>query len=210
MRHRHYLALALFVVLAACGGGSSQPAGPSTPPPTTLPPAPVPTPNPYAAACGVPLPPFEFAYGMGIKVQLEPTAGKKVLNTSPAIRNYDYCQAAGSPGFLICNTRREDNPERVPCDHYLTGINDEGVPGPNWFQEINGKLVKCDTPGTSCFKKPENPYLLDIRDVGKYVACQGKNSPRQCGDCVISTMDRSGGSLGGLCGHEGDGIIPPD
>ena len=203
---RHYLALALFVVLSACGGGSSQPTTPSTPAPTPAP-IPTPSPNPFAAACGVPLPPFEHAYGMGIKVQLEPTAGKKVLNVSPAIRNLDYCQEAGSPGFLICNTRKEDNPQREPCDNYLTGINDEGVPGPDWYQEINRKLVKCDTPGTDCYKKPENPYLLDIREVGKYVACGAQ--PGQCGDCIIETMERSkSGSLGGLCKHDGDGVVP--
>lgn len=199
---RHCFAVALFVVLAGCGGGgSSQPATPSTPPPTPAP-IPTPTPNPFAAACGVPLPPFEFAYGMGIKVQLEPTRGKKILNTNPAIRNADYCQAAGSPGFTICNTRREGHPEREACDHYLTGISDQGRPGPNWFQEINGQLVKCGAGGTSCELKPENQYLLDIYAVGKYVACGGKGSPGQCGDCIISTMERSTGSLGGLCGHE--------
>jgi hypothetical protein len=203
MPMRHFFAATLIVGLAGCGGGgNSTPVTPSTPAPTPAP-IPTPSPNPFAAACGAPLPPFEFAYGMGIKVQLEPTAGKKVLNTNPAIRNLDYCQHAGFPGYLICNTRKEDDPQREACDHYLTGISDEGRPGPNWFQEINGQLVKCDTPGTSCYKKPENQYLLDIRDVGKYVACGGKGSPGQCGDCIIETMDRSkSGSLGGLCKHE--------
>jgi hypothetical protein len=200
---RYFFSVALMVGLAGCGGGgNTTPVTPSTPAPTPAP-IPTPTPNAYALACGAPLPRFEDAYGMGIKVQLEPTAAKKILNTSPAIKSYEYCQEAGSPGFLICNTRKEDNPERVPCDHYLTGISDEGVPGPNWFQEIAGQLVKCGTPGTSCRLKPENQYLLDIFAVGKYVACGGKGSPGQCGECTISTMERSKvSSLGGLCRPE--------
>jgi hypothetical protein len=197
--------LSLFVLIlavAGCGGGSPSPVGPPNPTPAPTP-APTATPNPFAAACGTPLPPMEFAYGIGIKVQLEPSRAKKILNGSPAIRNRDYCEAAGFlPNTLICNTRKEDHPERVPCDHYLAGIADNGKPGPNWYQEIDGKLVKCDEPGTTCSLKPENQYLLDISAIGKYVACSGKGTTGTCGDCIISTMARSSGSLGGLCGHE--------
>src|SRR5438093_6950842 len=124
---RRLLTFALILGLAACGGGSAgPPAGPGNPPPPPVP-SPTPSVNPFAAACGTPLPPFEFAYGFGIKVQLEPSKHKKILNASPSIRNLEYCEAAGFPGTLICNTRKEDSPERVPCDHYLSGISDEGV-----------------------------------------------------------------------------------
>src|SRR5262245_25102244 len=83
---RQFLALGLIVAFSACGGGSSPTAAPSsTPPPATPAPSPTPTPNPFAAACGTPLPPFEFSYGFGIKVQLEPTRNKKILNTNPEI-----------------------------------------------------------------------------------------------------------------------------
>jgi hypothetical protein len=174
-------------------------------------PSPTPTPNAYAAACGVPLPPAEFAYGYGIKVQLEPTRNKKILNGSPSLRNFQYCEAAGFPNTLICNTRKEDNPQRVPCDHYFSGMSDQGVPGPNWFQDTgwpNGpaaeRLVKCGSPGTTCQLKPENTYLLDITEVGRYVACAGTGGvgAGTCGDCIILTMQQSTGSLGGLCKHQ--------
>ena len=198
--------LALIVVLAAgtvaCGGGSAgPPAAPGTPAPPV--PSPTATPNPFAAACGTPLPPYEFAYGFGIKVQLEPTKNKKILNASPAIRNFEYCQAAGFENTLICNTRKEDSPQRVPCDHYLSGMSDQGVPGPIWYQDLGNfpaeQLVKCGTSGTTCSLKPENQYLLDINEVGRYVGCSSATGT--CGDCVIETMEQSTGSLGGLCKH---------
>jgi hypothetical protein len=141
-------------------------------------------------------------------VQLEPTRNKKVLATQPQIRDREYCAAAGFPNTLICNTRSEDDPERIPCDHYLSGISDQGRPGPNWFQDMDEgpgeRLVKCGEPGTTCELKPENQYLLDIYAVGRYVACGGVGSPGDCGDCGIETMDRRppNTSLGGLCKHE--------
>ncbi len=201
---RHVLTLALILGLAACGGGSAAPpAAPGTPPPPA--PSPTPSANPFAAACGTPLPPFELAYGFGIKVQLEPSKNKKILNSSPAVRDLTYCEAAGFPNTLICNTRKEDDPERVPCDHYLSGMSDQGVPGPNWFQDLgnfpNEQLVKCGEPNTTCSLKLENQYLLDIHEVGRYVACAGVGGSGTCGDCVIETMAQSQGSLGGLCKH---------
>jgi len=202
---RRLLTFALILGMAACGGSSAPPAAPGSPPPPV--PSPTPSVNPFAAACGTPLPPFEFAYGFGIKVQLEPTNNKKILNASPSIRNLEYCAAAGFENTLICNTRKEDNPERVPCDHYLSGMSDQGRPGPNWFQDFgtspeNERLVKCGDPDTTCSLKPEDQYLLDIREVGRYVACAGTGGSGTCGDCIILTMARSTGSLGGLCKHQ--------
>jgi hypothetical protein len=197
--------LVLVLGTAACGGGSAAPPSGPSPPPTPAP-SPSPSVNPFAAACGTPLPAFEDSYGFGIKVQLEPSKNKKILNASPAVRNMAYCEAAGFPNTLICNTRKEDDPERVPCDHYLSGMSDQGVPGPNWFQDFgnfpNEQFVKCGEPGTTCSLKPENQYLLDIHDVGRYVACGGEGGADTCGDCVILTMEQSPGSLGGLCKHK--------
>jgi len=194
---RRLFVYALIAGLAACGGNSTSPtAPPSTVPPT---PAPTPSPNPFAAACGNPLPPFADSYGFGIKVQLEPSDAKKIINASPIIKNAEYCAAAGFLGHTICNTRKEDNPERPPCDHYLSGIADTGKPGPNWFEQVGGQLVKCGEPGTHCELKPENQYLLDVYSVGKYVACGGKGSPGTCGVCILLTFDRNHKSTGGLC-----------
>jgi hypothetical protein len=208
MRSFSLLAAAASVIaLAACGGGGSNPA-PTGPGPAATPtpvPAPTPSVNPYAAACGVPLPSFDDSYGFGVKVQLEPTPGKKILNASPIIKNAAYCAAAGIPNSTICNTRREDNPQRVPCDHYLSGMSDEGVPGPNWFQDVNdnGTLVKCGAPDTHCVLKPENQYLLDVYAPGTYVACGGKGSPGTCGGCVLKDKDWGiiHNNPSGLCGN---------
>jgi hypothetical protein len=200
--------VALAVSLGACGGGSETPAAPPTP--TTLPPpsSPPPSVNPYIAACGTPLPPFANSYGFGIKVQLEPSRVLKVLNASPLIRNAEYCEAAGLFG-VICNTRLESLPERVPCDHYLSGISATGRPGPNWFQKVNGQLLRCGGQGQpaeapSCNLKESNQYLLDVRAGGIYVACGGTGSPGTCGSCVLdeSTFGTVHQSPAGLCALE--------
>src|SRR5207244_2006818 len=69
--------------------------------------------------------------------------------TQSELENADYCAAAGLTGHTICNTRNENAPERVACDNYLSGIADTGMPGPNWFEDVdnNGKLVKCGEAG---------------------------------------------------------------
>jgi len=190
MRMCHALLPVLIAGLLGCGGGSkTTPTAGNSPAPLPTPtPVPTPTPNANAVACGVPLPSFADSYGFGIKVQLEPTVNKKVLNASPIIKNSAYCTAAGIPGNSICNTRREDNPQRVACDNYLSGISDTGLPGPNWFQDVDGKgdLVPCGWTGTNCKLKPENQYLLDIHAPGTYVACGGEGSPETCGGCTVS------------------------
>ena len=187
---RRALPFVLLAVTAACGGSDSNNA---PTPPTVAPtptPAPTATPNPFAAACGAPLPSFADSYGFGTKVQLQPTRNRMVLNTQPQIRNQAYCTSVGIPG-LICNTRREDDPSRVPCDHYMSGISDTGRPGPNWFQEVNGRLLRCGGVGgvpreaPDCELKPENQYLLDVTRGGQFVACGAAGAPQTCGGCLL-------------------------
>src|SRR5262249_31544171 len=138
MRYRA-LALPCVMLLAGCGG-SSTPAHPTpAPAPTPAPtPVPTPTPNAYAVACGTPLPNPDDMYGFAIKVQVDASKFKKVLNASPIVRNGEYCLAAGQPGST-CHTRNEENPERVPCDYYMSGIAQTGNPGPDWYEVVNGR-----------------------------------------------------------------------
>jgi hypothetical protein len=201
---RRLPALSLLVSLAACGGSTPPAAAPTAPTPAPAP-TPTPTPNPFAAACGNPLPAFEDSYGFHIKVQLEPSRNKKVLNASPQLRNAEYCQAAGLFG-VICNTRNEFESTRVPCDHYLSGISDTGAPGPNWFQMVNGNWRKCPGDTTAgdapnCRLKPENQYLLDVFAGGAYRACGGAGSPGTCSTCVLddTTFGVIHDSPAGLC-----------
>jgi hypothetical protein len=128
-------------------------------------------------------------YGFGIKVQLEPSPRKKILNANPYVKNTSYCLSVGFGGSF-CETRVETEPSRVACDHYITGIADTGGPGPNWYQKVNGKLLRCpgdnlpgDAPG--CYLKAENQYLLDVYQPGYYVACGGKGSNGSCGECIL-------------------------
>jgi hypothetical protein len=202
-------AVLLFVTgLAACGGGSNTVTPPGTTPVTQ--PSPTPTPNPFAAACGVPLPSFADSYGFGVKVQLEPSRRLKVINASPQVRNESYCAAAGIGG-LVCNTRFEHLPERVPCDHYLSGLSETGRPGPNWFQEIDGRRLRCGGLGVpaeapDCALKDSNQYLLDVSGPGKFVACGGTGSPGTCGSCTLddSVFGVIHASPAGLCRLSGD------
>ena len=204
---RRVLAVLLVTATAACGGGSS-PLTPAPPSPAPTP-VPTPTPNAFAAACGTPLPAINDLYGFAIKVQLEPSKFKKILNASPIVKNPAYCEAVDQAGQL-CRTRIETNPERVPCDHYLSGISDEGRPGPTWYQEVDGKRRRCGgltLPGDApnCSLKEENQYLLDVSAPGKYIACAGTGSNGSCGVCVLA--DDSFGvihrSPAGLCGLSG-------
>jgi hypothetical protein len=202
---RRASALLLILVLPACGGGDAGSPAPPTVVPTPTP-APTATPNPFAAACGAPLPSFDDSYGFGTKVQLQPTRNRMVLNTQPQIRNAAYCASVGIPG-VICNTRREDDPSRVPCDHYMSGISDTGRPGPNWFEEVNGQLVRCGGVGgvpdeaPHCRLKEENQYLLDVTAGGLYVACGGRGAPQTCGGCNLDDdlFGRFQPTTAGLC-----------
>ena len=207
MRH---LAVVLWGVLAATS--CREPEAPTAPPEPTATPtaaAPAATPNPYAAECGSPLPNFNDLYGFGVKVQLEPGARRKILNASPFVRNVTYCQSVGLGGNF-CETRLETDPGRVACDHYMTGLADTGGPGPNWYQKVDGKLLRCpgdnlsgEAPG--CYLKPENQYLLDVYQPGHYVACGGKGSNGSCGECILleSEYDPPPSAIGnrrpGLC-----------
>jgi hypothetical protein len=183
------IAVSCLVVLGGCGG-SDGPTTATTPTPTAAPTAtPTATPNPFAAACGSPLPNIADMYGFGIKVQLEPGVRKKILNANPFVRNDEYC-AAVRLGGRFCETRLETDPGRVACDHYITGISDEGGPGPIWYQVVNGRNLRCgglklpgDAPG--CSLKPENQYLLDVHLPGKYIACGGAGSNGSCGVCIL-------------------------
>lgn len=206
---RRYVAVLFVSGLVACGGGGNS----VTPPPTTpvtTPPSPTPVPNPFAAACGVPLPSFADSYGFGVKVQLEPSRRLKIINASPQVRNATYCAAVGIGG-IICNTRFEYLEERVPCDHYLSGISETGRPGPNWFQEVGGRRLRCGGQGVpaeapDCFLKDNNQYLLDVSGAGKFVACGGTGSPGTCGSCTLdeSVFGVIHSSPAGLCQLSGD------
>jgi hypothetical protein len=206
MRCARLLALATLAAVSACGGGSSGGGTPTTP--ATPTPAPTPTPNPFAAACGTPLPPLEDFYGYGVKVQLEPTRNRKVLNASPLVRNAEYCAAIGQPG-TFCRTRFETDPQRAACDHYISGMSDEGRPGPIWYEEDGkGELVRCGGlslagGAPNCTLKPENQYLLDVRAPGKYVACGGAGK-KSCGACILAngTFGVIHRTPAGLCGTD--------
>jgi hypothetical protein len=201
--------MALIIPVFGCGGSPQavDPPTAATPAPTaTPPPAPV---NPFAASCGQPLPSFNDSYGFGVKVQLEPNRNKKVLNASPQVRNDAYCAQVGMGGHS-CNTRFEDDPQRVPCDHYMSGMAESNRPGPNWFKEVNGHRLRCGGLGVAaetddCKLKESNQYLLDVTEPGKYVACGGANSPGTCGHCILDPDDFAvvHSSPAGLCRIEG-------
>lgn len=204
--------IAIFSLLAGFIG-CNEATPPTVPPPVataspTTPPTP--TPNAFAAACGSPLPNPNDMYGFGIKVQLEPSVRRKILNANPYVRNESYCQSVGLGG-RFCETRIETDPGRVACDNYITGISDEGGPGPIWYQVVQGQRLRCPGlngspgPAPNCRLK-ENQYLLDVFEPGYYVACGGTGSNGSCGECILSPGDYEtppefiGSRRPGLCG----------
>ena len=146
-------------------------------------------------------------YGYRIKVQLEPSVNRKVINASPQVKNAQYCAAVGLPGEF-CNTRRETDPQREACDHYLSGISVTGRPGPNWYHVINARNVACGgmgqpNIGASCGLKDITQYMVDVSAPGKYRACSATGS---CGVCVIeeSAWGVIHNSPAGICKLDGD------
>ncbi|MCM2254446.1 MAG: hypothetical protein NDJ94_02125 [Vicinamibacteria bacterium] len=202
------LGLAL-LPLAACGGGDSGGGSVPSPPTgaTTPTPTPTPTPNPFAAACGTPLPNPADMYGYRIKVQLEPSRNRKIINASPQVKNAQYCAAVGLGGEF-CNTRLETDPQREACDHYLSGISATGRPGPNWYQVVNAQNVACSgeglpNVGAACVLKDITQYMVDITSWGKFRACSASGS---CGVCVIEEGDWGviHNSPAGICKLDGE------
>ena len=145
---------------------SPTPKASPTPSPTpTAGPTPTPTPKPGAGACGDPLPPAVTR--MNTKIHLKGPA-RYTLDTTPLVKNADYCHKVGFPDRAECPVRPEGTADRVACETHVVGhASDTGRAGPTWYR--NGKL--CTGQPNDCDNHPDNQYLLWAYGSGYYQAC---------------------------------------
>ena len=135
-----------------------------TPTPTPAPtPEPTPTPPP-SGGCGNPLPPEVSR--MNTKIHLR-GANKWTLDTTPLVRDADYCRKIGfTDGRSECPVRTEGSADRSACELYAIGkAEDTGRPGPTWYR--SGQLCT----GVACENHADNQYLLWANVSGYYEAC---------------------------------------
>ena len=145
---------------------SPTPTASPTPSPTPGPtPTPTPTPKPGAGACGDPLPPAVTR--MNTKIHLRGPS-RYTLDTTPLVKNADYCHKVGFPDRSECPVRPEGTADRAACEAYAIGkALDTGRAGPTWYR--NGKL--CTGQSTDCENHPDNQYLVWAFGDGLYEAC---------------------------------------
>jgi hypothetical protein len=122
---------------------------------------------PAGSGCGSPYPPPISRMNCKIHVYGQ----DQYLLDSTAIVGPDlaYCESIGyTDGRALCPVRKEDSPERVPCEAWRVGnAQDTGRPGPTWT--INGKF--CTGKASGCDNHPENQYALLVYTAGNYQVC---------------------------------------
>jgi hypothetical protein len=105
----------------------------------------------------------------------------EVLDSTPLVGpDQTYCAAVGfTDGRSFCAVRRENNPERVPCESWVMGnAADTGRPGPTWRNPRN----QFCTGGDSGCTNHENQYSVIVSKTGTYSAC-GRNGA--CGSFTV-------------------------
>jgi hypothetical protein len=165
----------LTVPIPAIPGATPAPTPKPTPPPAPAPPpaAPAPTPTPDATptptppadakGCGAPLPPP--VWRLSVKVHIR-GPNRWILDSTPLVRDYDYCTKVGFTNRGECPVRQEGDPQREACELYAIGrADDTGRAGPTWFR--NGQYCN----GTDCANHEDNQYLLYAHLSGNYEAC---------------------------------------
>ena len=103
------------------------------------------------------------------------------LDSTALVDGLEYCNAVGFTGRTNCPVRKEDSPERRPCEEWRVGkAEDTGRYGPTWT--VNGKY--CTGKESGCANHPENQYALLVYGSGTYRVCS------QTGECCQVTVDR--------------------
>ncbi len=133
---------------------------------------------PAGSGCGAPYPPS--INRMSCKLHL---MGPEyfTLDSTALVDGLDYCNSVGFTGRTNCPVRKEDSPERRPCEEWRVGkAADTGRYGPTWT--VNGKY--CTGKESGCANHPENQYALLVYTSGTYQVCS------QTGECCRVTVDR--------------------
>ena len=135
---------------------------------------------PAGSGCGKPYPPPISR--MNAKVHM---VGQDLHTLdSTAIVGHDaaYCAAIGyTDGRSLCPVRKEDSPERLPCEEWRIGYaKDTGRVGPTWT--FNGKY--CTGKDSGCENHPTNQHQLLAYVAGTFEVCA------QTGSCNKVVVER--------------------
>jgi hypothetical protein len=133
---------------------------------------------PAGSGCGAPYPPE--INRMNCKLHL---LGPDfyTLDSTALVDGFEYCASVGFVDRSTCPVRKEDSPERRPCEEWRVGrAEDTGRFGPTWT--VNGKY--CTGKESGCDNHPENQYALLVYKSGTYRVCA------QTGKCCEVTVDR--------------------
>jgi hypothetical protein len=103
---------------------------------------------------------------------------------STALVGHDiaYCASIGyTDGRSLCPVRKEDSPERLPCEEWRVGYaKDTGRVGPTWT--FNGKY--CTGKESGCENHPTNQHQLFAYVAGTFEVCA------QTGACCRVVVER--------------------
>ncbi len=133
---------------------------------------------PAGSGCGAPYPPE--INRMSCKLHLLGTEAY-TLDSTALVDGLEYCNSVGFTGRTNCPVRKEDSPERRPCEEWRVGYaEDTGRAGPTWT--FNGKY--CTGKESGCANHPENQYALLVYRPGTFKVCS------KTGSCCEVTVDR--------------------
>lgn len=133
---------------------------------------------PAGSGCGAPYPPE--INRMSCKLHLL-GPDYYTLDSTALVDGLEYCNSVGFTGRTNCPVRKEDSPERRPCEEWRVGrAEDTGRFGPTWT--VNGKY--CTGKASGCENHPENQYALLVYTSGTYRVCS------QTGKCCEVTVDK--------------------
>jgi hypothetical protein len=135
---------------------------------------------PAGSGCGRPYP--EPISRMNCKLHLYGQEYYTLDSTAIVGPDVAYCAAIGyTDGRSLCPVRKEDNPERGPCEEWRVGYaKDTGRTGPTWTS--NGKY--CTGKESGCENHPANQYALLVYTSGTFTVCA------QTGDCCKVIVER--------------------
>jgi hypothetical protein len=133
---------------------------------------------PAGSGCGSPYPPE--INRMSCKLHLLGIEAY-TLDSTALVDGLEYCNSVGFTGRTNCPVRKEDSPERRPCEEWRVGYaKDTGRAGPTWT--VNGKF--CTGKASGCDNHPENQYALSVYTSGTYKVCA------QTGVCCEVVVER--------------------
>jgi hypothetical protein len=118
---------------------------------------------------------------MSCKIHLSGQEFYTLDSTALVGHDQSYCISVGFVDRAICPVRKEDSPERRPCEEWRVGYaKDTGRAGPTWT--VDGTY--CTGKASGCDNHPENQYALLVYTSGTYRVCA------QTGSCCEVVVER--------------------